>query len=84
MTKHVEEKHDTAKQKLRIYCNSLLSDTKTFNKLLEEVHWLPPVTQTQKSQCKLPQASAFDGSVQTYFLEADDDDDFSQFVMDRK
>ena len=83
MKKHVEEKYCT-KQRLCIYCNSLFSQTKIFNKHLQEVHSLPPVTQTQNSKGKLPQASAFGGTVQTYFLEANGDHDFLQFIVDRK
>ena len=84
MKKHVEEKHGSTKQKLCIYCNSLFSDTKIFNKHLQEVHSLPPVTQTQNSKGKLLQASAFGGTVQTYYLEANGDHDFLQFMVDRK
>ena len=84
MKKHVEEKHGSTKQKLCIYCNSLFSDTKTFNKHSQEVHSLPPVTQTQNSKGKLPQASAFGGTVQTYFLEANGGRNFLQFLVDRK
>ena len=84
MKKHVEEKQGSTKQKLWIYCNSHFSDTKIFNKHLQEVHSLPPVTQTQNSKGKLPQASAFGGTVQTYFLEANGDHDFLQFMVDRK
>ena len=84
MKKHVEEKHGSTKQKLCVYCNSLFSDTKILNKHLQEIHSLPPVTQTQKSKGKLPQASAFGGTVQTYFLEANGDHDFLQFMVDRK
>ena len=61
MKKHVEEKQGTAKQKLCIYCNSLFSDTKILNKHLQQVLSLPPVTQTQMSERKLPQAYAFCG-----------------------
>ena len=77
------EKRGTAKQKLCIYCNSLF-DTKIFNKHLQEVHSLPPDTQTQNSERKLLHLSAFGGTVQTYFLEADGDHDFIQFMVDRK
>ena len=84
MEKHVEKKQGSTKQKLCIYCNSLFSDTKTFNKHSQEVHSLPPVTQTQNAEGKLPQASAFDGTVQTYFLEANGDHYFVQFMVDRK
>ena len=45
---------------------------------------LPLVTQTQNSERKLPQASAFGVTVQTYFLEANVDLDFLQFMVDRK
>ena len=84
MKKHVEEKHGSTKQKLCIYCNSLFSDTKIFNQPLQEVHSLPPVTQTQNSKGKLPKASAFVGTVQTYFLEANGDHGFLRFMVDRK
>ena len=57
---------------------------KIFNKHLQEVHSLPPVTQTQNSKGKLPQESAFGGTVQTYFLETNGDHDFLQFMVDRK
>ena len=84
MKKHVEEKHCTAKQKLCIYSNSLFSETKTFIQHLQHVHSLPSVTQTQNSQGKLPQASAFGRTVQTYFIEANVDHDLLQFMVDRK
>ena len=84
MKKHIEEKYGTTKQKLCIYCNSLFFDARTFNKHLQEIHSLPPVTQTQNSERNLPQASAFGGTVQTYFLEANGDHDFLQFMVDRK
>ena len=45
---------------------------------------MPPVTHTQNSKGKLAQASAFGGTVQTYFLEANGDHDFLQFMVDRK
>ena len=82
MKKHVEEKHGTAKQKLCIYCNIHFSDTCFFNKHLQDVSSLPPVTQAQNLECKLPQASAFGGTKQTYFLEANGDHDFLQFIVD--
>ena len=84
MKKHVEEKHGTTKQKLCIYCNSLFSHTEIFNKPLQEVQSLPAFTQTQNSERKLPQASAFGGAVQMYCLEANGDHDFLQFMVDRK
>ena len=59
-------------------------DTKTFNKHLQEVHSLPPVTQSLNLERKLPHESGFGGKVQTYFLEANDDHDFLQFMLDRK
>ena len=41
------------------------------------------VTQTQKSELNLLQATAFGDTVQTYFLEANGDHDFLQFMLDR-
>ena len=64
----VEEKHSRTKQKLCICWNSLFSDTKSFNKHLQEVYSLPPDTQTKNSKRKLPQASAFSETVETHFL----------------
>ena len=84
MKKHVEEKRNTAKQKLCIYCNGVFSDTKFFNKHLQEVHWLPPVTRIQNIESKLHQASAFGGTVRKYVLESNCDHDFLQFMLDRK
>ena len=76
MKKRVEEKH--------VFRNRLFFDTKTFSKNLQEVLSLPPVPQTENSERKLTQAPAFCCTVQTYFLEANDDYDFLQFMVDRK
>ena len=53
-------------------------------KHLQKVHLLPPLTQTENLRRKLPQESAFGGTVQTYFLEANGDHDFLQLMVDRK
>ena len=45
---------------------------------------MPPVRQSQNSGRKPPQASAFGGTVQTYFLEGNGDHDSLQFMVDRK
>ena len=59
MREYVGGEPTTAKRKLCFFCDSLFSDTKTFNENLQEIHSLPPVTQIQNSDRKLPQASAF-------------------------
>ena len=84
MKKQVEEKLCTVKRKLCIYCNSIFSETKTFDEPLQRFHSLCPVTQTQNSEGKLPQESVFGGTVQTYFLEANGDFDFLHFMVVRK
>ena len=65
MIKQAVEKHSTANKKLCIFFNCLFCDTKVFNKHLQESHSLPPVTQIRNSEGRLPQASAFGGTVQT-------------------
>ena len=45
---------------------------------------MPPVTQIQNWEQNLPQAFAFGGTVQTYSLQANGENDFLQFMVYRK
>ena len=66
--KNTLKKNSRAKQKLCICSTSLVSDTKSFNKHLQEVHSVPPHTQTQNSKRKVPQTSAFSDTVETHIV----------------
>ena len=84
MKSHIQTVHKK-EENLCVYCGEMFPTLKGFNTHLRVDHSLPTISVSRVKRSHLPEKSAFNGTAETFFLSAKEDDfDFLQFMIERK
>ena len=84
MKSHIQTVHKQ-EENLCVYCGQMFSTLKGFNTHLRVDHSLPTISVSRVKRSHLPEKSAFNGTAETFFLSAKEDDfDFLQLMIERK